>query len=221
MEQDKKNGFPVLPIKRWWDIRERFKKSIPGVVTDSYIASILGMQKASAQANILPALKQIGLIDDDGKTLNIAKKWRDDGLYPEVCSEIISNLYPSELMDAFSDPLEDREGVTRWFSLHTGHGDGAVRKMVSFYLLLAEADVSNAVVSNKKSTSVPKKEKQKRVSVPKKVVKEIPGAEKQSGSGYRKSPELNINLQIHISSDASEDQIEKIFESMAKYLYRD
>lgn len=34
-------------------------------------------------------------------------------------------------------------------------------------------------------------------------------------------PALNINLQIHISSDASPEQIEKIFESMSKYIYKD
>jgi hypothetical protein len=33
-------------------------------------------------------------------------------------------------------------------------------------------------------------------------------------------PEVNINLQIHISADASADQIEQIFASMAKHLYK-
>ena len=33
------------------------------------------------------------------------------------------------------------------------------------------------------------------------------------------SPELNINIQIHISSDAEPKQIDKIFENMAKYLF--
>lgn len=33
------------------------------------------------------------------------------------------------------------------------------------------------------------------------------------------SPELNINIQIHIASDADHTQIDKIFESMAKHLF--
>ena len=36
-------------------------------------------------------------------------------------------------------------------------------------------------------------------------------------SGF--SPELNINVQIHISADAKNAQIEKIFESMATHLF--
>ena len=34
-------------------------------------------------------------------------------------------------------------------------------------------------------------------------------------------PAININLQIHISSDASPEQIDKIFESMSKHIYKD
>ena len=34
-------------------------------------------------------------------------------------------------------------------------------------------------------------------------------------------PAININLQIHISSDASSEQIDKIFESMSKHIYND
>jgi hypothetical protein len=52
-------------------------------------------------------------------------------------------------------------------------------------------------------------------------------AEEDSNRGGRvaerplqSSPSLNINLQIHISADATVEQIEKIFESMAKYLYK-
>jgi hypothetical protein len=40
---------------------------------------------------------------------------------------------------------------------------------------------------------------------------------RREGDNY---PEININLQVHISSDATPDQIDKIFESMAKHLYK-
>lgn len=39
-----------------------------------------------------------------------------------------------------------------------------------------------------------------------------------NGSGSV-TPSLNINVQIHISADASRDQIEQIFQSMGKYLF--
>jgi hypothetical protein len=35
----------------------------------------------------------------------------------------------------------------------------------------------------------------------------------------RSGPEVHIDIQIHISPESSHDQIDKIFESMAKHLY--
>jgi hypothetical protein len=48
------------------------------------------------------------------------------------------------------------------------------------------------------------------------------GAVQNSQQEGQKSetPELHINLQIHISSDSSADQIDQIFASMSKHIYR-
>jgi hypothetical protein len=40
----------------------------------------------------------------------------------------------------------------------------------------------------------------------------------QHGTSRRTSPSLHIDIQIHISPEASTDQIEQIFASMAKHL---
>jgi hypothetical protein len=34
-------SFPMLPIAHWWTLRKKFKQSIPGVVTASYLATVL------------------------------------------------------------------------------------------------------------------------------------------------------------------------------------
>jgi hypothetical protein len=34
------------------------------------------------------------------------------------------------------------------------------------------------------------------------------------------APGININLEIHISADTSPDQIDQIFASMAKHIYK-
>jgi len=44
----------MLPIAHWWALRRKFKQSIPGVVTDNYIATVLNMDVTSARANVLP-----------------------------------------------------------------------------------------------------------------------------------------------------------------------
>ncbi len=67
--------FPNIPVSNWTRIREQFKKTIPGTITGNYLASILGMSEVSAKNNLMPSLKQVGLIDDTGKTnQELAKK---------------------------------------------------------------------------------------------------------------------------------------------------
>ncbi len=38
---EQKKSYPMLPIAHWWALRKKFKQSIPGVVTDSYLATVL------------------------------------------------------------------------------------------------------------------------------------------------------------------------------------
>ncbi|MDA3807990.1 MAG: DUF5343 domain-containing protein [Thiomicrorhabdus sp.] len=230
MANDKKATFPLMPIGHWWTLRTKFKQSIPGVVTDSYIATVLNMKEASARANIIPYLKQVGIIDEDRKPLERARKWRDDAQYKKVCSEIIQEAYPQDLIDACPNPQSDRDSAERWFSNHTGSGQVAVRKMISFYSILVEADPSKASEpknnkATKKTSSSIKSPKQQISKKPENIKQ--PGENKRSEdntkqSNERKSniPSMNINLQIHISADASSDQIDKIFESMAKHIYK-
>jgi hypothetical protein len=94
---EQKKTYPMLYISHWWALRKKFKQSLPGVVTDSYLATVLDMKANSARANVLPFLKTLGIIDDDGKTKERANQWRDDGHYPEVCKAILKEVYPPEL----------------------------------------------------------------------------------------------------------------------------
>jgi hypothetical protein len=52
--EEKKGSFPVIPGAHWWALRKKFRQSIPGVVTDNYIASVLDMKLQSARANVPP-----------------------------------------------------------------------------------------------------------------------------------------------------------------------
>jgi len=228
MPEEKKGNFPVIPSAHWWGLRKKFQQSIPGVVTDSYIAAVLNMQAISARANILPGLKAAKIIDQDGKTLERAKRWRDDEQYQKVCKEIVKDIYPQELIDAVPDPISNRPAVERWFANHTGLGKVAVRKIVTFYTLLSEADPKKEMEIVKTKPTIKKEKKEKKVAIPK-----IPTPDKSSNIPDKSSdkpgkteerldkPGIHINLQIHISADASSDQIDQIFSSMAKHIYRE
>lgn len=225
MAKQEKKSFPQFPVKHWWNLREKFKQSIPGTVTPNYLASVLGMRENSARDNVYLYLKLMKIIDQEGKPLPRATKWRDDHHYPKVCESIVKELYPQELIDAVPDPKKDKVTATRWFANNTGAGQVSVNKMVGCYTILRDADLSKTPKQGGKATK-PKKQpitKKKasstgnKISHPKEEVKHP--APEINGNERRTSPEICINLQVHISSDSSSDQIDQIFASMAKHIY--
>ena len=224
---EQKKSFPMLPIAHWWALRKKFKQSIPGVVTDSYIATVLDMAVNSARANVLPFLKTLGIIDEDGKTLERAKLWRDDEHYPEVCKAILSEVYPAELLEAVPNPAEDRGPAERWFAQETGAGAAAVGRMAALYSLLVEADPSKEPEQEKGGRAKKPAPEPTRAKAGKRTAAAgppSPATPRRAADSTSQEPQhptgININLQIHISADATPDQIDQIFSSMAKHIYK-
>jgi hypothetical protein len=167
-------------------------------------------------------LKMIGLIDENGNVAQeMARKYRDDNQYRDLCNQLINENYPKELVDAFPTPDSDRDKVRSWFMNHTGVGETGANRMVAFYYVLMEADTSTN--SDSKPKVVKKTNEVKSIKTPQKSEKEpVREKEKPVQNPPRQQaelPGLNINIQVHISSDATPDQIEKIFEAMGKHLY--
>lgn len=225
-----KKSFPMLPAGHWWALRRKFKQSIPGVVTTNYLATVLDMGVDSARANVYPFLRVLGIIDDDGKTTERAKHWRDDIHYAEVCKKILAEVYPDELLQAVPDPRGNRDGAKRWFANHTGAGENACARMAALYTVLVEADPDGGEETQKVASAKPKKTK-----VPEKKTPESPQNIRQVNAppdahpsaplnvppkNSDNGPDVSLNLQIHISADASPDQIEQIFAAMAKHIYK-
>lgn len=220
-----KLSFPVLPVAHWWNLRKQFRRSIPGAVTPNYLSTVLSMQENSAATNIVPSLKLIGLIDDEGNTnQQAARRFRDNDQYKDYCEELLTSIYPPELLSAFPDASVDRERVVNWFQNATGVGQSGAGRMAGFFVVLRAGDAT----AGDESTPTPKSTPQ---------AKSRPRQRSGSGSGgaadrvnndkdkadrepdSHESPSLNINVQVHISADATPDQIDKIFESMAKHIY--
>lgn len=220
-----KEIFPTIPAKQWWGLRNKFRLSIPPNVTQGYIAVALSMSEDSAKANVLPALRAMKIIDQDGKPLERAKRWRDDEQYSSVCEEIRQEIYPSELIHVLPPPSPNREAVERWFANRSGAGKSAVGKMASLYLLLCEADPkagqeitpAQAKPNKPKPIITPKAQKSTGESVPT-PVERTPAPTQKTVSISKPVPSLHIDIQIHIASDSSNAQIDQIFASMAKHL---
>ncbi|HUV57107.1 MAG TPA: DUF5343 domain-containing protein, partial [Dehalococcoidales bacterium] len=100
-EEKKKEVFPVLPVSNWWDLRKRFRQTIPTAkITDTYLSSVLSIGILTAR-NLLSPLKRMGILEQDGVPRDRAKAWRDDEQYPQVCESIRKEIYPQELVEAF------------------------------------------------------------------------------------------------------------------------
>lgn len=230
---DEKKSYPKIPRNNWFLLRDKFKQRTPEKVSPSYVATALGMSEASASANIIPPLKTFGLIDEDGKPTDLIFDWRDDEKYPAVCKTIFESVYPQEIRDLFHDPTNIKVGdIESWFARQTKSGEAAAKKSAATYVMLLEADLSKA-----KATKEPKASRQNG-GTEKKTVKppaqkaaashatkkgerqDIPPARETLDTGGKStfSPNLHVDIQIHISPDSSPEQIDKIFESMAKHL---
>jgi hypothetical protein len=158
----------------------------------------------------------LGIVDDEGKTTERAKLWRDDHHYPKVCGDILNDVYPKGLIEAVPNPNEDRDAAERWFAHHSGAGEAAAGRMAALYSVLVDADVSKQ--NQEKPAKAVKPTQPKAKEAKKQAVN--PAANPASSNPPPAAPGVHINLEIHISADASADQIDLIFAAMAKHIYK-
>lgn len=230
-------SFPKISVSSWWKLRELFRNKVPAIVTPSYLASALSMEESSAKSNVIGPFKKIGIIGDDGKPTDLAYDWRDDHKYHQVCTSLIESCYPQELKDLFHTPDANLQKLTSWFMNSARCGEPAAKHFARFYLLLLKADPNEIEIkavkkeSSKKSAVAPQKAAVKKATkppaiAPSGIAHTEPSTTTPATTAQHQpvktilnnSPELHINVQLHISPESSADQIDKIFASMAKHL---
>jgi len=209
--------YPAIPITQWWAIRERLKQSVPATITPSFLATILNMREDSARANILRSLVTCGLVDDKGKPTDRANAWRDDALYPKVCKEISTHVYPQELRDAFPGPKVAIDDAARWFANKLKVGTKAARKFAFVFALVTEADIKQRKIAKPSvRAAVPKPPKE----TPARSRVDRATGSSADGSSSHNAPSLHIDIQVHISPEATPDQIDKIFDAKGKHIFK-
>lgn len=223
-----KQIYPMISEKSWWQIRNQFKKTIPSIVNVSYLKSLLSLNSDQSARNILAPLKQMGIIDSEGKPQPRATDWRSDAKYSEVCSMVVSEIYPQELLDLFPDAQVDNATAKSWFMDTCSLGDNAAAKIASTFSLLkdgqvkADSDIPKSTVSPKKSkpSKLKNNDSPEKSDPPESTFSPSPNINTPTeGNPSSSIPSVHIDMQIHISPDASPDQIDSIFASMAKHLY--
>ena len=129
--------YPRIPEGQWWAVRDQFKRTIPAAVTLNYLTSLLGVAEKTVR-NLIPPLRQLGLIDDEGKPTPRAFDWRLDDRYADVCGQMVNDVYPQELRDLYQGADIERERCETWFR-QVGVGAASVQRVASLYILLNNA----------------------------------------------------------------------------------
>ena len=181
--------------------------------------SVLGLTSAASAGNLIGPLRILGLIDDEGQPTDRAFAWREDESYKQICEDMLTDVYTDALRSAFPDPSPvDSSSVANWFRRNTGVGQSAALGMAALYTLISVGDPEAGRINA--SAAASKKDVAKKAATkPQPKTAARPRRGETTDPPSRIEPVLNINVQIHISSDASPDQIDQIFKSMAEHLY--
>lgn len=222
-------SFPYMSVATWATLRRAFFKNVPSKVTKNYLATALSVSEGTA-GNVLPQLRNIGLIDKDGVPTGLANDFRFDTSYAAACKSIVTSIYPDELRDLFPDGDADVDSVAHWFMRHTGSGLTASKYPARFYLHLVSGELPSedllprAAKSSKPNTATkaakaakPSEKQPQPVQVS--IESQPPAAPAASKPRHQEGPSLHIDMQVHIDPAATSEQIDSIFASMAKHLY--
>ncbi len=220
------NAFPKVTTKAWIALRARAAAAPSTKFTPEVVAALMEMSSPrSARDNTVSPIRRLGLIDEEGALTPRGNKWRIDESYDEACQEILEEVYPEELgVLVDSDGNPDSPKVKTWFD-HQGFGESNARQMASTYVMVASKQVPEPPAADsgksKKKTSTKtddegRSSRGKKAEIPLKKEAQEPSAAPVSTNG---GPSVHLDIQIHIPADASPDQIDRIFSSMAKHLY--
>lgn len=179
----------------------------PAKVTNAWLKSI-GFT-SSNDPSLIPVLRYIRLIDTNGVPTSSWSDYR--GAEHKVALATAIRAGYSQLFDIYPDAetraQNDLENVVR--SATTGGAQVVTKTVATFKALVAEADFQTP---SKSARAAAAQEVPEATDPP---LRSTAPAVTANNAG----PQLHIDIQIHISSDASAKQIDQIFSSMAKHLY--
>ena len=220
------NGYPKVTTKAWRALRSRAAAAPSTKFTPSTVSALMGMASPeSARKNTVSPMRKLGLIDDDGALTMLGNKWRVDASYADACQEILDEVYPSDLSDlADGSGAPDPRLVRTWFD-QRGFGESNSQQMAATYVMIASKQVPETVATEPKKATT-KKAPAKKEAAPATRTTSTPAdppatvTPEPSKQTFGAGPNVHLDIQIHIPADASAEQIDQIFESMSRHLYK-
>ncbi len=217
------NGFPKVSARAWRVLRAKAVSAPTTKFTPDVVAALMDLSSPdSALGNVVSPLRRLGLIDEDCALTERGNKWRVDLSFGDACQEILDEIYPEQLGALVDDDgSPDAAQVRIWFD-QRGFGDSNARLMAATYVMVASKQVPEAPATDtdkaKKEASPPKQtaRKPKETEKPQEIAAHEPRASPERSDG---GPTVHLDIQIHIPADATPEQIDQIFSSMARHLY--
>lgn len=162
---------------------------------------------SSNDTTLLGILKAIALADSSGVPTSAWTQYRG-AHHRKVLGEAIRSGY-AELFAVYPDAWQrTNTELEHVFSTSSSAGKQVIAKTVATFKALCES----AEFSEQTTLSMPSGP----VHTP---VAAHPASPSHQPPPTNHSPSVHIDIQIHISPEASGDQIDQIFKSMAKHLY--
>ena len=218
--------YPKIAAKAWAALRARAVTAPTVKFTPDFVAALMGMANPeSALANTVRPMRRLGLIDEHGALTERGNRWRADSSFGDVCQEILDEVYPGDLGALINDDGHPDAGRVRtWFD-HKGFGSSNARLMAATYVMIARKEMPEQPGADS-AKAKPKESRAKKPArkspegietekAPEVVAHEPPAPPASTNGG----PTLHLDIQIHIPADATPDQIDQIFSSMARHLY--
>ncbi len=218
---------PVLNVTAWWALRQQFKRTLPPLVTEMYLATVLSLKDGPAR-NVLRNLRMLGLVGEENQPTELANRWRDDEQYRAACEEIVARAYPDELRAAVPGPDPDPAKAAQWFLRSRRLGEGAAKNAARTYVLIASAKLPDEPgAAATRTPGAPARKggsARKALRTPKETRSRTKGAragaaQRPEMAGGFEMPRPQIAVQINIAPDMSAEQIDQVFASMARHLY--
>jgi hypothetical protein len=160
---------------------------------------------SSNDTSLIPVLKAIGFVDGSGAPTSKWAQYRGSD-YKRVLGDALREGY-ADLFAVYADAnTRSHSDLDHVFRTSTSAGEQVVSKTVGTFKALAAEAVFPALGENSELHS------DTPLHVP-------AGQPPQATSRGPRQPSVHIDVQVHISPEASAEQIDQVFASMAKHLY--
>ncbi len=175
---------------------------VPGKVTQQELSS-RGF-KSTNDRTIIPVLKFIGLVGAEGTPTENWQAYRNKGTNKALIAELIRRAY-SDLYQTYPDAhLRSDADIRNFIGGKSKAGERALQYMVTTFKTLAQMGDFGAEPPEVAADE---------------VVGKVGSTSLKVAQPRTQTAQVHINLQIHLPDTDDGDRIDRIFKSMATYIF--